>query len=80
MIVVRLFLAVPRLFLQFVIVVFPDHTHYFGSLVDKIHHKSIPNPFQIFNVAYFLSTVNSEIFALLATLKMRDYDTICLHH
>ena len=25
----RLFLAVPRGFLQFVIVVFPDHTHYF---------------------------------------------------
>ena len=27
--VVRLFLAVPRGCLQFVIVVFPDHTHYF---------------------------------------------------
>ena len=26
-IVVWLFLAVPRVFLQFVIVVFPDHTH-----------------------------------------------------
>ena len=25
----RLFLAVPRGFLRFVIVVFPDHTHYF---------------------------------------------------
>ena len=25
----RLFLAVPRVSLQFVIVVFPDHTHYF---------------------------------------------------
>ena len=28
-IVVWLFLAVPRVFLQFVIVIFPDHTHYF---------------------------------------------------
>ena len=28
-IVVWLFLAVPRVCLQFVIVVFPDHTHYF---------------------------------------------------
>ena len=28
-IVERLFLAVPRVYLQFVIVVFPDHTHYF---------------------------------------------------
>ena len=27
----RLFLAVPRGCLQFVIVVFPDHTHYFSS-------------------------------------------------
>ena len=29
----RLFLAVPRGSLQFVIVVFPDHTHYFSSLI-----------------------------------------------
>ena len=29
----RLFLAVPRGCLQFVIVVYPDHTHYFLSLV-----------------------------------------------
>ena len=29
----RLFLAVPRGCLQFVIVVFPDHTHYFYSVV-----------------------------------------------
>ena len=31
MMVERLFLAVPRGSLQFVIVVFPDHTHYFLS-------------------------------------------------
>ena len=31
MMVERLFLAVPRGCLQFVIVVFPDHTHYFCS-------------------------------------------------
>ena len=30
MMVERLFLAVPRGFLRFVIVVFPDHTHYFS--------------------------------------------------
>ena len=29
----RLFLALPRGSLQFVIVVFPDHTHYFSYLV-----------------------------------------------
>ena len=32
-IVLRLFLAVPRVCLQFVIVVFPDHTHLFAKLV-----------------------------------------------
>ena len=30
----RLFLAVPRGCLQFVIVVFPDHTHYFGPFLE----------------------------------------------
>ena len=30
----RLFLAVPRGCLQFVIVVFPDHTHYFCNHLD----------------------------------------------
>ena len=34
----RLFLAVPRVFLQFVIVVFPDHTHLlFFTLVSPAH-------------------------------------------
>ena len=32
----RLFLAVPRGCLQFVIVVFPDHTHFLFFLVGKI--------------------------------------------
>ena len=31
----QLFLAVPRCCLQFVIVVFPDHTHYFLGLNNK---------------------------------------------
>ena len=31
-VVERLFLAVPRGYLQFVIVVIPDHTHYFGGI------------------------------------------------
>ena len=53
-IVVWLFLAVPRFFCSlwlwyFFIIL----TYYFGSLVDKTHHKSLPNSFQIFNVAYF---------------------------
>ena len=41
MIVVWLFLAVPRVCLQFVIVVFPDHTHLLSlsSLVDSCLHK-----------------------------------------
>ena len=34
-----LFLTVPRVCLQFVIVVFPDHTHYFC----KIHRINVPN-------------------------------------
>ena len=41
----RLFLAVPRGSLQFVIVVFHDHTHYFGGLVrstNKIKHELQP--------------------------------------
>ena len=35
-----LFLAVPRGCLRFVIVVFPDHTHYFWS---KCHHDIQPD-------------------------------------
>ena len=35
-IVVWLFLAVPWVFLQFLIVVFPDHTHYFLCTVESI--------------------------------------------
>ena len=36
-IVVWLFLAVPCVCLQFVIVVFPDHTHYFLPSLFKLH-------------------------------------------
>ena len=35
MIVVWLFLTTPRVCLQFVIVVFPDHTHYFCEQIGK---------------------------------------------
>ena len=35
-IVVRLFLAVPRVYLQFVIVVFPDHTHLLQIFMKKL--------------------------------------------
>ena len=52
----RLFLGVPRVCLQFVIVVFPDHTHYFGldtltgifsylhlkwTVLEQMHRKEI---------------------------------------
>ena len=39
----RLFLAVPRGSLQFVIVVFPDHTHYFdpGGIVRSVDFTSV---------------------------------------
>ena len=42
-IVVWLFLAVPWVFLQFVIVVFPDHTHYFLyiSSQDRVLHAKM---------------------------------------
>ena len=45
----RLFLTVPRGCLQFVIVVFPDHTHFFGVL-DSSFRRWVPllstDPFQ----------------------------------
>ena len=37
-IVVWLFLAVPWVCLHFVIVLFPDHTHYFRCILYKIEH------------------------------------------
>ena len=40
MVVGRLFLAVPRGCLQFVIVVFPDHTHLL-FLKEKVHSNSL---------------------------------------
>ena len=36
----RLFLVVPRGCLQFVIVLFPDHTHYFGASGDSFEFGS----------------------------------------
>ena len=56
----RLFLAVPRGCLQFVIVVFPDHTHYFWSSVrlqikyDFIHFR-IKIHFKLQNLNFSLS-------------------------
>ena len=38
-IVVWFFLAVPWVCLQFVIVVFPDHTHHFGQRVKQILNR-----------------------------------------
>ena len=43
--VVWLFLTVPRVSLQFVIVVFPDHTHYFCEKATTCFHISgVPLP------------------------------------
>ena len=36
MMVERLFLAVPWVFLQFVVVIFPDHTHYFCCILQGL--------------------------------------------
>ena len=45
-IVVWLFLAVPRMCLQFVIVVFPDHTHLlFLNTFDREINKQIPKTY-----------------------------------
>ena len=38
-IVVWLFLAISWVCLQFVIVVFPDHTHYFSQQIKNFHDK-----------------------------------------
>ena len=40
----RLFLAVPRGCIQFVIVVFPDHTHLLFLIVNKTEYQSNRNP------------------------------------
>ena len=37
----RLFLAVPRGCLRFVIVVFPDHTHYFCNVLFSVQDVSV---------------------------------------
>ena len=39
--VVWLFLAVPWICLRFVIVVFPDHTHYFGNPTTRPHGETL---------------------------------------
>ena len=53
-IVVWLFLSVPRVCLQFVIVVFPDHTHYFcSSIGNKFDFRSRGHEFDPCTVPYF---------------------------
>ena len=42
----RLFLAVPRGCLQFVIVVFPDHTHLFFFLMQTTHSYALNNTYK----------------------------------
>ena len=43
----RLFLAVPRGCLRFVIVVFPDHTNYFIVLLKRYHRMEISTLYQL---------------------------------
>ena len=40
----RLFLTVPWGCLQFVIVVFPDHTHLLFLVANPVHHTDLANP------------------------------------
>ena len=51
-----LFLAVPRGFLQFVIVVFPDHTHLL--FLSKENHRDCPN---IVNFRHKIMTMRHHI-------------------
>ena len=78
MIVVRLFFAVPWVSLQFVIVVFPDHTHLlfifkytgelneFNSFIDKLNFDKMPNMIN-FCVIFILATCMRK------SIRMKDF-------
>ena len=55
----RLFLAVPGGCLQFVIVVFPDHTHLLISHIEDVHLLSCAHFMNIFSI---LGVLNLDIF------------------
>ena len=58
MMVERLFLAVPRGCLQFVIVVFPDHTHLLFFIAER---KSKVLTYLIFYLRYYLSLIKFDL-------------------
>ena len=85
MIVVWLFLSMPRVCLQFVIVLFPDHTHllFLGDLT-KMFLKSFYSIISVYNLVYmFLFS-----FLLMMFISYRSYyciatrwpDKLCLSH
>ena len=61
MIVVWLFLAVPWVCLQFVIVVFPDHTHCFFEL-DQLQHEDCLVSNQDFHSICFMLSAEDTFF------------------
>ena len=56
-VVERLFLGVPQGCLQFVIVVFPDHTHYFGYNLDIIRQSAclVLNPIMVYSYGFLFN-------------------------
>ena len=56
-VVERLFLAVPRGCLQFVIVVFPDRTHYFGYNLDIMRQSAclVLNPITVYSYGFLFN-------------------------
>ena len=74
----RLFLAVPRDCLQFVIVVFPDHTHYFRfqkilnqfTLMDNC---IVMNKAQTSKIGYMLAILRGFFSFLKARCSYRNY-------
>ena len=85
MIVVQFLLAVPRVCLQFVIVVFPDHTHLLFLVIEHIEIAFVrhclffcPSQLiafvQVYNIyilSYFTSTVQKNLTCVKRPLKKR---------
>ena len=78
-IVVWLFLAVPWVCLQFVIVVYPDHTHYFGKLGQYDQHYQL---FIMSQIAYIQISLKSAILFMRYCAHCADtraHHIFCLH-
>ena len=72
----RLFLAVPRGYLQFVIVVFSDHTHLLFLRVDK--SSCLPKLKSITVLLYDFTTKNKKkiFFHLIFDLQPKDFSQV----